>query len=107
MNMKNIRLYTSCILLAGLSSVGLCEEDRRTVEDKTRDSGTKALAVGELVPGPFKPTYESLKAYKCPDWYQDAKLGFWAHWGPQGVAEIGDWYAREMYVEGGGVGASL
>ena len=55
-----------------VSPVGLSEEDRRTVEDKTRDSGTKALAVGELVPGPFQPAYESLKAYKCPDWYQDA-----------------------------------
>jgi hypothetical protein len=41
------------------------------------------LAVGELVPGPFKPTCESLKAYKCPELYQDAKLGLWAHWGPQ------------------------
>jgi alpha-L-fucosidase len=101
--MTNIGHYTICILLAGLSPVGLGEEDRRTVEDKAKDSGTKALAVGEpMVPGPFKPTYESLKAYKCPDWYQDAKLGFWAHWGPQGVAEIGDWYARDMYVEGGG-----
>ena len=100
--MTKFGLYASCILLAGLSQVGVCEEDRRTVEDKSKDSATKALAVGELVPGPFKPTYESLKAYTCPDWYQDAKLGFWAHWGPQGVAEIGDWYAREMYVEGSG-----
>jgi hypothetical protein len=32
--MKNIGHYTICILLAGLSPVGLCEDDRRTVEDK-------------------------------------------------------------------------
>ena len=100
-NMKNSGFYTACILLAGLSQVGVCEEDRRTVEDKTKDSDTKALAVGEpMVPGPFKPTYESLKAYKCPEWYQDAKLGLWAHWGPQGVPETDSWYARNMYVEG-------
>ena len=98
--MTKLGLYVGCILLAGLSLVGVCEEDRRTVEDKTKGAGViTALAVGELVPGPFKPTYESLKDYKCPDWYQDAKLGFWAHWGPQGVAEIGDWYARNMYNE--------
>ncbi len=96
--MKKIRLYTIFILLAGLYEVGVCEEDRRTVEDKTKDSDIKALDVGEpLVPGPFKPTYESLKTYKTAEWYSDAKLGFWAHWGPQGVAEIGDWYAREMW----------
>jgi len=50
--------------------------------------------------GPFSPDYESLKNYKCPDWYQDAKFGIWAHWGPQGVPMQGDWYARNMYVEG-------
>jgi len=53
-----------------------------------------------IAPGPFKPTYESLKAYKCPKWYQDAKFGIWAHWGPQGVPQQGDWYARNMYVQG-------
>ena len=94
--MTKLGRYTRCIILAGLSQVGVCEEDRRTVEDKTKDSGTKALAVGELVPGPFKPTYESLKAYTCPEWYQDAKLGLWAHWGPQGVPECDSWYARDV-----------
>jgi len=53
-----------------------------------------------IAPGPFEPTYESLKTYKCPQWYSDAKFGIWAHWGPQGVAEQGDWYARSMYVQG-------
>ncbi len=53
-----------------------------------------------MVPGPFQPSYDSLKAYKCPEWYQDAKFGMWAHWGPQGVPEESDWYARNMYVEG-------
>ena len=34
--------------------------------------------------GPFEPTWESLSAsYRIPDWYRDAKLGIWAHWGPQ------------------------
>ena len=37
--------------------------------------------------------------YEAPDWYQDAKFGIWAHWSPQCVAEAGDWYARNMYVE--------
>ncbi len=50
--------------------------------------------------GRFEPTWESLKTYRCPDWFRDAKLGFWAHWGPQAVPMVGDWYARHMYVEG-------
>ena len=50
--------------------------------------------------GPFKPNKESLHQYKYPEWFRDAKFGFWAHWGPQAVPRHGDWYAREMYVEG-------
>jgi alpha-L-fucosidase len=50
--------------------------------------------------GPFKPTWDSLLEYEAPDWYQDAKFGIWAHWSPQCVAEAGDWYARNMYIEG-------
>jgi hypothetical protein len=60
--MTSIGLYTSCILLAGISPVGLCEEDRRTVEDKAKDSGTKALAAGELVPGPFQLLFPALRS---------------------------------------------
>jgi len=50
--------------------------------------------------GPFKPTWESLENYKTPEWYQNAKFGMWAHWGPQCQPESGDWYARGMYQEG-------
>lgn len=49
---------------------------------------------------PFKPEYDSLRQYRCPDWFRDAKFGIWAHWGPQSVPMFGDWYARRMYIEG-------
>jgi alpha-L-fucosidase len=49
----------------------------------------------------FEATWESLRSgYRVPDWFRDAKLGIWAHWGPQCVAEFGDWYARLMYLQG-------
>lgn len=50
--------------------------------------------------GPYQPTNESLKQYKYPEWFRDAKFGIWAHWGPQAVPRQGDWYARRMYEEG-------
>lgn len=53
-----------------------------------------------IISGPFKPTWESLQSYQTPDWFRDAKFGMWAHWGPQCQPEAGDWYAREMYMEG-------
>src|SRR5690349_5108003 len=50
--------------------------------------------------GPFRADWESLAQYRCPTWFRDAKLGFWAHWGPQGGPKQGDWYARNIYIQG-------
>ena len=54
----------------------------------------------EIPAGPFQGTRESLKSYRVPEWYRDAKFGIWAHWGPQSHAEDGDWYARNLYIQG-------
>jgi len=54
----------------------------------------------EIAAGPYSAAPESLQAYRIPEWFRDAKLGIWAHWGPQSSAEYGDWYARNMYIEG-------
>ena len=48
----------------------------------------------------FEPTFASLHQYKAPEWFRDAKFGIWSHWGPQSVPMFGDWYARNMYIEG-------
>src|SRR6185312_4073564 len=61
-------------------------------------------AFGEARPviqdGPFKGTRASLQSYVIPEWFRDAKFGIWAHWGPQSAIEAGDWYARNMYMQG-------
>ena len=48
----------------------------------------------------FEPTFDSLRKYKAPEWFRDAKFGIWSHWGPQSVPMFGDWYARNMYIQG-------
>jgi len=48
----------------------------------------------------FRPTVESLLNYRCPDWFRDAKFGIYVTWGAYSVAEQGEWYPRNMYVEG-------
>ena len=45
----------------------------------------------------FLPSYDSLAQYEFPEWFRDAKFGIWAHWGPQSVPELGDWYGRFLY----------
>jgi alpha-L-fucosidase len=55
---------------------------------------------GTIEKGVFEPTWQSLSAnYQAPQWFADAKLGIWAHWGLQCVPEAGDWYARSMYQQ--------
>jgi alpha-L-fucosidase len=58
-------------------------------------------ATEKMATGTFQPTWESLSQFnEAPEWYQDAKFGIWAHWGPQCQPEQGDWYARFMYYSG-------
>jgi len=65
-------------------------------------SPAQAAARGEApFKADFKADWESLGAgYQTPDWFKDAKLGLWSHWGPQCVPEAGDWYGRQMYIQG-------
>lgn len=53
-----------------------------------------------VMKGKYKASWESLSDYHCPEWFRDAKFGIWAHWGPQCEPEMGDWFARLMYVDG-------
>jgi alpha-L-fucosidase len=50
--------------------------------------------------GAFNASWESLRSFRCPEWFRDAKFAIWSHWGPQSVPMFGDWYARQMYIEG-------
>jgi len=61
----------------------------------------KNMSKKRIADGPFQPTWESFEQnYQCPEWFQDAKFGIWAHWSAQCVPEDGDWYARHMYIQG-------
>ena len=71
--------------------------------------GSKALAqqVAEAIEAELRlptaavePDWDTLsQQWRTPQWIQDAKLGLWAHWGPQSVPRLGGgWYARHMYM---------
>jgi alpha-L-fucosidase len=54
-----------------------------------------------LPEGPFQPTWDSLKNYKIPRWYLDAKFGIFIHWGVYSVPAFqNEWYPRNMYIKG-------
>lgn len=54
----------------------------------------------------YAPEWESLENYTAPEWYEDAKLGFWPIWGVYSVPAFkgdhaAEWYGRWMYCEEG------
>jgi alpha-L-fucosidase len=65
-----------------------------------RRSQAQAAPARRIAQGKFRPDWESLRQYQAPDWFRDAKFGIWAHWTAQCVPEQGDWYARQMYIQG-------
>ena len=71
-----------------------------TISKMQAEDASKPTLDLPIADGPFKPTMDSLAEYKCPQWFQDAKFGIWAHWGPQAVPMEGDWYARKIYQQG-------
>ncbi|HEX8312062.1 MAG TPA: alpha-L-fucosidase [Chthoniobacteraceae bacterium] len=70
------------------------------VSDKLSKPATEVVVPRHpIAAGPFEPTWDSLgKGYRAPEWFRDAKFGIWAHWSAQSVPEMGDWYARRMYL---------
>ncbi|WP_282136759.1 alpha-L-fucosidase [Seonamhaeicola maritimus] len=53
----------------------------------------------------YEPNFESLSKHTAaPEWFQDAKLGMYFHWGPYSVPAYGSaWYPCNMYIKGSDV----
>ncbi len=49
----------------------------------------------------FEPTWESLRQFTVPRWYEDAKFGIFIHWSAFCVPAFdNEWYSRNMYLQG-------
>jgi alpha-L-fucosidase len=83
--MKSKFLYTCFFLSALVASLGWVHKEAK------RD---------DLYAERYEPNWKSLKSYKTPTWFQDAKLGIFIHWGPYSVPAYGsEWYPRLMYQD--------
>lgn len=47
--------------------------------------------------GPYQPTWQSLSSHPVPEWFRDAKLGIFLHWGICSVPAYHGWYGLAMY----------
>ena len=54
-----------------------------------------------IAQGPYEANWESLEKHQTPQWFRDAKLGIFIHWGIYSVpAFANEWYSRNMYLQG-------
>lgn len=88
-------MHKRLLILALILAANLFLVAQESYVSPVRASGNEQIATGK-----FEPTWQSLKQYKAPEWFRNAKFGIWAHWGPQCQPGQGDWYARWMYKEG-------
>jgi alpha-L-fucosidase len=91
------------LILLGVAAVVECGR-AQILTDPIPETAVPTVIVNTtnepVTPGKFSPTWDSLRQYQVPDWFRNAKFGIWACFGPQNQPEDGDWYARNMYVEG-------
>ena len=52
--------------------------------------------------GSYKANWRSLAKHETPQWYKDAVIGIYFHWGPYSVPGFGCWGGRNMYMPEGG-----
>ena len=89
---------SSLLLLISLSPSLLLAEQPLTPE-QAREVYHIPVPIAQ---GPFSADWKSFSADKLkqePDWWRDAKIGIWFHWGPQSMGRNGDWYARFLYQQ--------
>ncbi len=96
---RHMRIQTLGMALAGILA-GLTLGAISCAAERSQSGETGGALRLPIAAGPFEPKEESLKRYAYPEWFRDAKLGIWSHWGPQAVPMAGDWYAKHMYVQG-------
>ncbi|WP_448248928.1 alpha-L-fucosidase [Thalassotalea agariperforans] len=91
-----------CSLFMTLSG---CNDGDKT-ETTSNATQQNAAVVTSAEPKPFySEDWDDLaRVNGQPDWFQDAKLGIYAHWGPVATANIGmkpgaGWYGLNLYMD--------
>jgi alpha-L-fucosidase len=101
-----------CLALAFLPSILLAQNDNPMADGGNSDgydmapetrlevvNAANAMISTPNPPGPFQPTWESLKEnYRVPQWFVGAKFGLFMHWGLYSVpTHHNEWYEKHMY----------
>jgi alpha-L-fucosidase len=94
-----IVVISSAVLLAVVSGVVAGDAGKTLTPEQTKEVFRIPV---EIAKGPFEADWKTFTPDKLksePDWWRDAKIGVWFHWGPQSMGRNGDWYARFLYQQ--------
>ncbi|MFF0725928.1 alpha-L-fucosidase [Streptomyces sp. NPDC004134] len=99
------RKRTAAALAAVLGAVALGIPPVSATAAPEPPAAPAAPAAG--VTDDYEPTRESLERHESPRWFNDAKLGYFIHWGPYSVpawatkGSYAEWYWKHMNETGG------
>lgn len=90
------------VLLAALTLAARAQTLSRPQAEANLDREIARMSEG-VAAGPYQANWESLKAHhEAPDWFRDAKIGIYFHWGVYSVPAYGnEWYAQRMHLKTG------
>ncbi len=100
------RGYMLFAVMGGLAAMALvgCRTEQQTHRESGEQASSSSKTSGESSSdgtGSFSASWSSLKKHKTPDWFDDAKLGIFVHWGVYSVPGYKtEWYPRLMYRKG-------
>ncbi|MFI3247937.1 MAG: alpha-L-fucosidase [Rikenellaceae bacterium] len=68
---------------------------------------TLMVSFASMAQSNYTATPNSLQQYNVPEWYEDAKIGYWVHWGVYSVpayagGHAAEWYGRWMHLKDDG-----
>jgi alpha-L-fucosidase len=101
--MKTILLsFASPILFVAWSLTASAQTLTRAECEANIERELAKMAEG-VAAGPYKADWDSLKEHQeAPDWFRDAKIGIYFHWGVYSVPAYGnEWYAQRMHLKTG------
>jgi len=106
--MKHIVTFLAALTLAPLAAMIAADAPSRMSQPKLTRAQCEAniekeiakMAAG-VAAGPYRADWKSLKAHnEAPDWFRDAKIGIYFHWGVYTVPAYGnEWYAQRMLLK--------
>lgn len=90
-------------LIAALAAFPASAQKLSRAECETNINHQIAKMAEGVAAGPYQANWPSLGAHnEAPEWFRDAKIGIYFHWGVYSVPAYGnEWYAQRMHLKTG------